>query len=632
MLNPHDRTSLFEALRPPGGFALDAAVGTSFTLDLEALLTAPIAFALHEASQADPDEGEVEPVGLLEAIRRHAERITLFCQGGQIAVPARRRAVFAWLEDGVVEVAPPRPGRLFHPKAWVARYQAVDGDTRVLRVLCATRNLTFDVSWDTLLRVESEPYTPAAARPPVPGQAALAELLRRLPDLAHRRPHETRVTAVAELADELASVPLTAPEPFTSLDFHVLGLEAASDWPLPEHSRRALVVSPFLDAPFVDRLTRAHDVATLISREESLDRLPAAALGTMERIAVLNPAADVEPAEPDTDAEPDGDDDPAAQQPLAEDEHGDPGRGLAGLHAKLFLFDTDAGARLYTGSANATTAAFDGNIEVLAELRGPTSAGVDAVLGDTPGETGLADLLVDYEPRDEPVAAGDADELAWRLDGLRRELAAMTLTATVTGGADDYLLTIASDEPVPAPALDDLELLVRPATLDEASSAQRLTPGKPAEACFTVTLEGLTSFFAVRATARQGTAQQSTTFLVNTQLLGAPADRHSRLLAAMLRDRDRLLRYLLLLLYDESAVEADLSGRGAGWIGRWLGAGWDEVPLLELLLRALDRHPERLDHIACLLDDLADQRDELLPEGFDEVWQPIWQHRREVQG
>jgi hypothetical protein len=628
MLSPHGRTSLFGALRPPEGFAFDAAAGTSFSLDLEALLTAPIAFALHEARHADPGEGEVEPVGLLESVRRHAARITLFCQGGQIAVPARRRPVFAWLEDGVVEVAAPRPGRLFHPKVWAARYRAVDGDACVLRVLCATRNLTFDPSWDTLLRVESEPYTPRAAGPVLPAQAELAELLRRLPDFAHRRPDEGRVATVTELADEVAAVPLVAPEPFNSLTFHVLGLEATSSWPLPEDDHLALVISPFLGETFLDRLTSAHDVAALISREESLDQLPPATLAPVERIATLNPAVDAEPAEATAESTDDG---PADQQAVAADPHGDPGRKLAGLHAKLFLFDTNDGARVFTGSANATAAAFDGNVEILAELEGPPSVRINALLADTPGETGLADLLMDYQPHDEPVTDEDADELEARIDGLRHELAAMTLTAGVAAYGDDYVLRLGSHEALPAPAVDDLELHVWPVTLDEASSARPLIPGEPVDAQFTVTLEGITSFLAVRATARRAGARQSTMFLVNAELLGAPADRHSRLLAAMLRDRDRLLRYLLLLLYDESAVESELSGRGAGWVGRWLGAGWDELPLLELLLRALDRHPERLDHIAHLLDDLADQRDELLPHGFDAVWQPIWQHRREAR-
>lgn len=70
MLSPHDRTALFDALRPPPGYDLDHTVGTSFTLDLEALLTAPIAFALFAGQDVDPSEDGLEPVGLLMGVHR----------------------------------------------------------------------------------------------------------------------------------------------------------------------------------------------------------------------------------------------------------------------------------------------------------------------------------------------------------------------------------------------------------------------------------------------------------------------------------------------------------------------------------------------------------------------------------
>ena len=45
MLDPDDRHLLVDALKPPPGMVLDVAVGTTFTLDLQALLLAPVSFA-----------------------------------------------------------------------------------------------------------------------------------------------------------------------------------------------------------------------------------------------------------------------------------------------------------------------------------------------------------------------------------------------------------------------------------------------------------------------------------------------------------------------------------------------------------------------------------------------------------
>ena len=49
MLEPQTRELLFDVLQPPEDHTLDFAIGTTFTLDLLALLIAPVAFTLFEA-------------------------------------------------------------------------------------------------------------------------------------------------------------------------------------------------------------------------------------------------------------------------------------------------------------------------------------------------------------------------------------------------------------------------------------------------------------------------------------------------------------------------------------------------------------------------------------------------------
>jgi hypothetical protein len=132
----------------------------------------------------------------------------------------------------------------------------------------------------------------------------------------------------------------------------------------------------------------------------------------------------------------------------------------------------------------------------------------------------------------------------------------------------------------------------------------------------------------MRVSARDDSHTADTTFVVNAILDNVPEDRHSKLLAAMLRDPDRLLRYLLMLLSDDSDQFLGSPGGGTqAWVGRWGGGGWDEVPLLELLVRAAGRNPERLDHINALLTDLGDSRAETVPPGFDSIWDPVWEFR-----
>ena len=86
MLKPGNRTLLLESLRPPPGFELDRCLGTTYSLDLQALLTTPLAFTIFERedSQGRPNS---DPMAMLESLRRFAGRMHIFCQSGRIQVP-----------------------------------------------------------------------------------------------------------------------------------------------------------------------------------------------------------------------------------------------------------------------------------------------------------------------------------------------------------------------------------------------------------------------------------------------------------------------------------------------------------------------------------------------------------------
>src|ERR1022692_2852968 len=76
VLEPQERVLFTEALRPPEGYELSWAIGTTYTLDLVAALAAPLAFALFDWQQDDARPSAPDPVPLLEALRRHAGRLT----------------------------------------------------------------------------------------------------------------------------------------------------------------------------------------------------------------------------------------------------------------------------------------------------------------------------------------------------------------------------------------------------------------------------------------------------------------------------------------------------------------------------------------------------------------------------
>jgi hypothetical protein len=96
-----DRLDYASILVPPAGYKCEFAIGTTYSLDLEALIGVPLALFLGEEMDGTLLEN---PVYVLEALRKSADRFVLFCEGGQIKVPNKANPVFALLESSIFEV------------------------------------------------------------------------------------------------------------------------------------------------------------------------------------------------------------------------------------------------------------------------------------------------------------------------------------------------------------------------------------------------------------------------------------------------------------------------------------------------------------------------------------------------
>ena len=119
-------------------------------------------------------------------------------------------------------------------------------------------------------------------------------------------------------------------------------------------------------------------------------------------------------------------------------------------------------------------------------------------------------------------------------------------------------------------------------------------------------------------------------FVMNVRLVGAPEGRREDVLRSLVKDRSRMMRFLWLLLADEGVAIPEMAsaGRPEGERGE-SGSQLLTNGLFELLLRNLDRSPIRLDHLHDLLKELRHgaNGEDLLPPGFDAIWDPIWRQR-----
>jgi hypothetical protein len=606
VLEPQSRTLVLDALRPPPAWRLDYAIGTTFSLDLVALLAAPLAFSFLDRADR---EGKLsaDPVSLLQALRRSADRFAIFCQAGRIAVPRPDWLLLSYLERSVFEVSAPNGG-VFHPKVWALRL--LDEEECVhYRVVCATRNITFDRSWDTVLTLDGPLLDRKNA---IAANHPLGEFVRALPGMALRKVPAAVAAKVKVMQDELRRVDFELPEDFSEYGFAAFGAGGRAEKIFKtERIDRLLVVSPFVTDGFLDSVRHVRENGVLISRREELEKLDPKRLKAFGAVYAF---ADDEPEE-------EGQDEATREVDTL----------IVGLHAKLYVLEAGWNVTLLTGSANATTAAFSENVEFLAALVGPRSkCGIDALLREGKGQSSLKSFLEEFVPgeprKEDPVAV----ELERRLEEARKALTSAGWRGTASEVADGTWQVLLRAER--KTALDEaIEFKVWPITCRSETFGARIDAAARVASVKIAGLpfETITSFFAFEGTLELQGRAMAVRFVLNVPLDGLPVDREKRLLVKLLENREKVLAYLLLMLAGTEAssevIDADAGAGGGEW--RWSGS---REAVFEALVRSLHRSPEKLDDVAKLVEDLRSDEvtRKLLPDGFDAIWDPIWAVRK----
>ncbi|MBT4822228.1 MAG: hypothetical protein HON70_41355 [Lentisphaerae bacterium] len=314
----------------------------------------------------------------------------------------------------------------------------------------------------------------------------------------------------------------------------------------------------------------------------------------------------------------------------------------SGLHAKLYAVEQGwSGVQLWTGSANATNAAFSGNnVEFMVGLRWPRKQkGIEALLGepqpeDTARRNGaatLADLLVPYERvvREEDAASVTRRRLEQDLDTARTSLCQADLRLTAVPEADGFwLLRMPLTGVFPLPKTTEAHCL--PVSLNANESRELSSLPVTHELTFSaVPTHCLTRFIGFHLTAAADGETMGTAFVLKLPATGFPEDRDSHVLRAIVQNREGFLRILMLILMDEETgpgTLATMGEPGSGTTAQFLEALG--IPLFEELVRASSRHPDKIARISELLDELTDngKAPEIVPADFRELWQVFAEH------
>lgn len=586
ILSPNNRTLYTEALAPPSGFILDTAVAATYSMDLTTLLSVPLQLVLQATE--DLDELMKDPIALYEALQRATKLVHVFAQQGQIKAPRQHHLLYSLLEPMITEVVAPAGGN-FHSKLWLLRFVTQGGDNFTYRLLLPSKNLTTDRAWDVALTLDGK----LANRVNANG-AAIAKFVEQLPNMAvNEFPLSPGFNS---LLAELPRVVWELPDGFDELHFHLLGF-GKRKW-RPKKNNGLAVISPFIRPAALKALAKTSDAPlAVISRSESFAELGDAV--PFYSSHVLHDAAETE----------DGEDHHANSPEI-------------GLHAKVYIYQIGSRTHIALGSANATNAALiaDKNIEILAELAGPSyKVGKVKSFLDPDVDAGLGQYLVPWIPDENYESDSSTQENKRLLEVARATLLTAGLTLACSQEEESWSLdltvsTLMAFEGVtnavawPVTVGSDRAVDLRPLVIEQKIRM-------PVQS-----IESLTSLIAFKLQA----GGENLSFALNLPVSGMPEARERAILRSVVSNREGFLRYLLLLLAglgdgaDVGTVARAFSGSDASQ----LTSAFDDMPLLEELVRAFCREPKRLHKVQRLINDISTDEgaDSILPEGFMGLW------------
>jgi len=582
-----NRLDYGELLMPPEGFELRQAVAATYSADLDTLLSIPVALFYSQTLEGDLRNKDVQ---LIRAIQNTARMITVYHQEGQLKVPRAEREIHAYFENSLAPVLPGDAFTSFHPKMWVICYQNTESPAESLyRLIVLSRNLTFDRSWDVAVCLEG-----------TPGDQTW-EWNKPLIDFYQWLNTQKPFADAGAFLGELARVNFTQPERFSDYAFHPVGIPGYEKNPVAEkRASELLCLSPFLHEVALHQVAKNVDhMPVLLSRFDELSRLPPATLEKFDNYCLSETIVDGELMEAAEDGE---------GEPMQQD-----------LHAKLFLFDDGEMTTWYLGSANATRAAFERNVEFMIELQsGHRSTRLRTVEKQLLGEDNAGGIFEAFKPE-----SGGVDDLVQRKQRqtlrlveyaiMKASISGEVVAAESGGNYDLHLTCDLQAVAIPEPFRVSIRPFVR------HTQPQQLTAGAINRFTFpNISETRISQFVHVGVTDEMEISHE---FLIRIEIEGIPGSRLDNIFKSIINSREKFFAYLRFLLTDEVNKEDFEQATQTGSSSS--NGSWDlDIPIFEQLLVVASRNPKRLSEIDRAIASLRDEHDEeIIPASFLSLWE-----------
>lgn len=562
-----------DLLSPTYGYTTDFAMGMTYSLSFDAMLTAYLAFGM----LGDMDEESMQsPYLLLDAITKCSDKVVVFCNKGGIAVPPSIRKVYSLMEKNIFEVFDKYNIKAnFHPKLWLIREISNDDKQDVLlKLIVTSRNLSYTDTIDCIACLTGK-VGPASVRNKK--HLRLIQFIKSVVKESNICDGQKKL--VLKLANDLERVEgFDVDAPFDDYDFfpylfdYNFGVGSVEDYLVGTES---IIVSPFVDKKMLARLNPENKCKRiLITRKEYVDKDIFNMFANKGGIYVTL-------------------DDLAS-------------RGMD-LHAKMYqIWNNRNEQYLYLGSANATTTAFERNGEFLLRLKYRY------------GNTRSAQLLGDFYEKDnkdsrfmplnEPSESASTT-MKWDTaeSAMKTLMCAEDFKARIIhhrhGG---YSVTVVSNE-------RELANDVFIAPLQKKEMMQRWTGKVVFE---DMNIDELSEFYILAATSADGVRHEA---IVKIETSGMPAERDKNIVKGIIKTKNDFYRYIELMLTDAPLqyISSELLPKITGSTGNKSDEKMDFPNLYEKMLRIAATNPKQIYEIEALVDRLGD---DVVPSSFTKMY------------
>ncbi len=605
MLNPNnDRLNYGEILSPPNNYKLDFAIGTTYSLDLDALVGATISLGLSEETDTNLVNN---PIFLLNALRAYGNKIILFCEGGQIHLHTKPQKLYILLENMVFQVNNSKTINnqyaSFHPKFWLLRY--INQENNVLyRVVVLSRNLTFDRSWDITFSMDG-----FLCQEKTDKNDPIKDFLEYLKNFST---NDEKSTKISEIINELSYVHFDLKsDDFCDFEFIPNGIDEYSIENCPLYKKsfdEILIMSPFLSEKIIKKFNdRVKDNlnAFIFTRESSLNGFKKESCSNFKIYILKDQIIDGESSVSEESEE------NSKNEIIKQD-----------IHAKMFMVNCGEFTDLYLGSLNATYNALYGNIEFMVRLKAKRDKLNLQVLSEGlfDGEDGGPNSPFQLAEIDENIVPSidENNELNLIIKIINR----FNPKSNITFKDNSYIIELSFEnfKKDAIPNINDFEIRIRPFFFDRNSNFDKKIHSE--DLAKTIIFENiekikLSEFFVVSVN-RIKEKNPMVERVIKVSTTGFPEDREKEVISKVLENKESFIRYVAFLLGDNNIFNI-LEAENLGGDNSFKDTFRMQIPeLYEKMLKATVHTPEKFDEIDFLIKTLSG--DNAIPEGFEELY------------